>query len=68
MAVLRLCADCYQLATIREFVAQAGAELDLDDCLVHDLQLAIDEACTNVIEHGYGGQGGEIGLTIEPAD
>jgi len=68
MAELSLCADCYQLAIVRKFVAQAGADLDLDDCLISDLQLAIDEACTNVIEHGYGGQGGEIELTIEPVE
>ena len=68
MAVLSLRAGCDQLAAVREFVAETGAELELDGCLVHDLQLAIDEACTNVIEHAYGGQGGEIELSIEPAD
>jgi anti-sigma regulatory factor (Ser/Thr protein kinase) len=67
MAVLRLCADCFQLATIGEFVARVGKDLDLDDRTVSDVQLAVDEACTNVIEHGYGGRGGELELRIEPA-
>jgi anti-sigma regulatory factor (Ser/Thr protein kinase) len=29
------------------------------------LQLAVDEACANVVQHGYGGQGGEIEITVE---
>jgi anti-sigma regulatory factor (Ser/Thr protein kinase) len=66
MAKLGLHADLSDLATIRDFVAAAARELDLDDRTLYDLQLATDEACTNVIQHAYGGQGGKIEVTVEP--
>lgn len=65
MATLSLFADVSELATIREFVAQAGRDLGLDERRIYDLQLAVDEACANVVQHGYGGQGGEIEITVE---
>jgi anti-sigma regulatory factor (Ser/Thr protein kinase) len=65
MATLSLFADVSELATIREFVAQAGRDLGLDERRIYDLQLAVDEACANVVQHGYGGQGGEIEITFE---
>jgi serine/threonine-protein kinase RsbW len=65
MATLSLFADLAQLATIRGFLARAGHDLELDDREIYDLQLAVDEACSNVVKHGYGGQGGEIEITIE---
>lgn len=68
MATLRLCADLAQLTTIREFVARSGRELDLDRRANYDLQLAVDEACTNIVQHAYGGRAGEIEVTVEPGE
>jgi serine/threonine-protein kinase RsbW len=68
MATLSLFADRYQLSAIRDFAAQTGRDLGLDDSTIYDLQLAVDEACTNVVLHAYGGRGGEIEVTIEPVD
>jgi serine/threonine-protein kinase RsbW len=45
------------LADISEFIAQAAQEAGLDSKEVYAVKLAVDEACTNIIEHGYGGEG-----------
>ncbi len=42
------------LAMIREFAAHVGAQAGLDESAVSRLELAVDEACANVIEHAYG--------------
>src|SRR5437762_3449622 len=42
------------LALIREFVTQVGARAGLSDTEVGQLEMAVDEACANVIEHAYG--------------
>jgi len=65
MTKMLLCADLAQLGTIREFVAVASRDLDVDECIIPDLQLAVDEICSNVIRHGYGGQGGRLEITVQ---
>ena len=42
------------LALIREFVTRVAAQAGLGDAEVAQLELAVDEACANVIEHAYG--------------
>ena len=66
MTTLSLPANLAHLTTIREFVVRSGRELDLEEEALFELQLAVDEACTNVIKHAYGGQGGMIEVTVEP--
>jgi serine/threonine-protein kinase RsbW len=68
MATLTLLADSHQLASIREFVAQAGRDLNMEESAIYQLTLAVDEACSNTIRHGYGGQAGKIEVTIEPVE
>lgn len=41
------------LAMIREFVGNIGSQAGLDDKDISRLELAVDEACANVIEHAY---------------
>jgi len=49
------------LAGIRKFVSTAAEEAGFDDKEVYAVELAVDEACANIIEHAYGGEGkGEI--------
>jgi serine/threonine-protein kinase RsbW len=43
------------LAMIRDFVASVAAQAGLGDEDVAHLELAVDEACTNVIEHAHKG-------------
>ncbi len=42
------------LALIREFVTSVGRQATLNDEEINKLELAVDEACANVIEHAYG--------------
>lgn len=65
MATLCLNADLGDMVTIREFVGQCGRDLNLSIEAIEAFQLAVDEACTNVVEHAYEGRGGEIEVTME---
>ncbi len=42
------------LAIIRDFVTRIGTQAGLGEADVAKLELAVDEACANVIEHAYG--------------
>ena len=41
------------LELIREFVSRVAAKMGFDSDDVNKIELAIDEACTNVIKHAY---------------
>ena len=57
------------LAKISEFVAQSAEEVGFDSKGIYAVKLAVDEACTNIIEHGYGGEGlGDIKCTCDVSD
>jgi anti-sigma regulatory factor (Ser/Thr protein kinase) len=58
-----------QLDAIRGFAAQAARDAAMDDAEVYAVGLATDEACTNIIEHAYGGEGkGIIECTCDSDD
>jgi serine/threonine-protein kinase RsbW len=42
------------LVMIRDFVTRVGSQAGLSEAEVGQLELAVDEACANVIEHAYG--------------
>jgi serine/threonine-protein kinase RsbW len=41
------------LEAISEFIAQAAEEAEFDSKGIYAIKLAVDEACSNIIEHGY---------------
>jgi serine/threonine-protein kinase RsbW len=52
------------IPTITSFVGEAAEAAGLGDSGVFHCQMAVDEACTNVIEHAYGGEDvGDIHIT-----
>jgi serine/threonine-protein kinase RsbW len=54
------------LAKISDFVTQAARAAGLDDSAVYGVELAVDEACSNIIDHAYGGEGvGDIQCSVE---
>lgn len=42
------------LEAISDFIVQAAKEAGFDSKGVYAIKLAVDEACSNIIEHGYG--------------
>ena len=57
------------LATIADFVVKAAQAADLNEKATFEVQMAVDEACTNVIKHGYGEEeNGKIALCCECAE
>jgi anti-sigma regulatory factor (Ser/Thr protein kinase) len=57
------------LAIIADFVVKAAGASGLNEKATFEVQMAVDEACTNIIQHSYGGEGkGEIALHCELAD
>ncbi len=54
------------LPILREFIEHACIHMRLDENTTSAFKLAVDEACTNIITHGYKGQDpGPIKLTFE---
>ena len=48
-------AELESLKIFREFIMQCCAEHNVPNDIVLELKLAVDEACTNIIQHGYKG-------------
>lgn len=68
--MLRVEAELSALATVREFVRDSGTALGAPPEAIADLVLAVDEAVTNIIMHGYRNAGGtvEIEVSMENGD
>lgn len=54
-----------QLAQLATFVAVAAAEVGFDEAQVNRIELAVDEACSNIIDHAYKGDTGSIQLEVD---
>lgn len=50
---LRISAQIKDIATACDFVVAEAERAGLDERDAHHCQLAVDELCTNIIEHGY---------------
>jgi serine/threonine-protein kinase RsbW len=57
------------LAKIREFVSKIAQDAGLNEADVYAVELAVDEACSNIIEHAYGKESvGDILCTCEESN
>ena len=52
--LLKVPSSTENLALIREFVSSIGMRSGMDSKDIGKLEMAVDEACANVIEHAYG--------------
>ena len=58
-----------QLDSIRDFAIQAARDAGMDDSETYAIELSIDEACTNIIEHAYQEENrGDIECTCDSND
>ena len=56
------------LSAINDFVTEAMKQLGIAEATTSRVQLAVDEACTNVIKHAYSEQNGVITIILELVD
>ena len=61
---LHVAAKLQNLAEIRRFVEEAAVALGIDQAVIPDAVLAMNEAATNVILHGYQGRGGCLDIEV----
>jgi len=61
---IRVDAEERNLADIRDFIQDAGEKLLIPNKILANTKLAVDEACTNVIKHGYKGKAGFIEVVV----
>jgi len=62
-------ADFENLDEIRDFVGEAAQKLGFSDREIYSIQLAADEASSNIIEHAYAGiKGGKLEIELSTSD
>jgi serine/threonine-protein kinase RsbW len=67
-ACLRLAATAANVPRISDFVREAGQRLRLTEEVRFDIDLAVEEASTNIVRHAYGpDRAGDIEVRVEAA-
>ncbi len=58
-----------QIKSVCDFISAAAKQSGLKESAIFHIELACDEACTNIIEHGYGGENqGDIVVSWKKED
>ena len=61
---LRVPAEDRHLAEIRDFIQEVGEKIQIPGKILANTKLAVDEACTNVVKHGYKGRTGYLEVVV----
>jgi len=64
---LRLPAEADSLPVVRQALRSLGEAAGADRDSLEDAELAVTEACANVVEHAYGNAGGELTVALRPS-
>jgi serine/threonine-protein kinase RsbW len=67
VATLHISSNLTNLSEVRRFIQQTAVALTNDIEAIGDLVLAVDEAITNIIVHGYQNGSGEIEVCLSVA-
>ncbi|MDP8246532.1 MAG: ATP-binding protein [Candidatus Tritonobacter lacicola] len=62
---LSISADLRSIRDACGFVRGCARQGGLSEEGAGELELAVDEICTNVVTHGYGGKGGSINISVD---
>ncbi len=62
--MLQTTSDIHNLNTIRNFVETYASALSMSPEAVYGIVLAVDEAVTNIILHGYGAIQGPVEIEL----
>lgn len=63
---LSILSQAERLTDIADFIETAGRASGLKPDQIYDVEMAVDEACTNIIQHAYHGRkNGTIDITCE---
>ena len=65
-STLKVTGSYKNLDAIARFVTEWALKAALDERAIYAVQMAVDEACSNIIAHGYGGEGkGDIQVACQ---
>lgn len=64
MSCLKVQSDLNNLSKIRSFINKAAEKLEFTNETTAEIVLAVDEACANIITHGYKNNKGHITITL----
>ena len=67
-AELDLVVSLGNLDQARNFLQQFGNRTGINQDTIAELVLVVDEAITNIVNHGYGGNGGPVTMTLDYQD
>ena len=65
---MRVEAELENLSVIGEFVTKVMKQVGADEKSIFEVQLAVDEACANIIQYAYSDEGGTIDIVCRLAD
>lgn len=57
--------DLKNLSNIRNFIEEEAEKIGLSEVAISEIRLAVDEACANIIIHGYKNNSGDLDITVK---